>query len=453
VTYALSQTLILPALPALVRQLGASPLAVSWLLTAYLVAASVATPLIGRLGDLFGRGRTLTWVMAIFCAGSIVCAVGQSLPLLVAGRILQGVAGGVFPLAYGIIRDTFPPAARMRAIGSLSVSLGVGAALGPAIAGVIVDRAGPSAIFWVGMIGAIPALAAARLVPERPAGPRARVDWLGAVALAGALTALLVLMTQGQRLGWTSGPTLGVAVAGAALARWWVAIESRRAAPLIDLALLRRPTLTLTNGAALCVGCGIFMAYVPLAAIAQAPRSTGYGLGLSVAASGALLIPHGVAQILAGPWTGGLCARIGSRATLIIGTSVNATTMAAITAVHGSPLSLLVGGGVLGLGQALSLTAMANLVIATVGAGDVGIATGINGVMRTVGMALGSAMSAGILASGSAGGLPTDHAYAVAFAVAACVTAGAIVCALAIRRPAPETVRAAQAVAQLEPGS
>jgi len=96
---------------------------------------------------------------------------------------------------------------------------------------------------------------------------------------------------------------------------------------------------------------------------------------------------------------------------------------------------------------------MANLVIATVGAGDVGIATGINGVMRTVGMALGSAMSAGILASGSAGGLPTDHAYAVAFAVAACVTAGAIVCALAIRRPAPETARAAQAVAQLEPGS
>ena len=112
-------------------------------------------------------------------------------------------------------------------------------------------------------------------MPERPAGPRARVDWLGAVALAGALTALLVLMTQGQRFGWTSAPTLGLAAAGAALARWWVAIESRRAAPLMDLALLRRRTLALTNAAALCVGCGIFMAYVPLAAIAQAPRSTG----------------------------------------------------------------------------------------------------------------------------------------------------------------------------------
>ena len=453
-TYALSQTLILPALPALVRQLGASPLAVSWLLTAYLVAASVATPLIGRLGDLLGRGRVLTGVMAIFCLGSIVCAVGQSLTLLVLGRILQGVAGGVFPLAYGIIRDTFPTAARRRAIGSLSVSLGVGSALGPAIAGVIVDHAGPSAIFWVGMIGAIPALAAARIVPERPMGPRARVDWLGAVLLAGALTALLIVMTQGQRLGWTSPATLAVAIAGALLARWWVAIESRCAAPLLDLALLRRRTLALTNAAAFCVGCGIFMAYVPLAAIAQAPRATGYGFGLSVAAAGALLIPHGVTQILAGPWTGALCARIGSKATLIIGTSLNASTMVAITAFHGSPLSLLLAGGALGLGQAFALTAMANLVVDAVAAGDVGIATGVNGVMRTVGMALGSAMSAAIVASGSAGGLPTERTYAVAFAVAACITAGAALCAVAIRQPVAGKARVvAHTAAQLEPGS
>ena len=262
-------------------------------------------------------------------------------------------------------------------------------------------------------------------------------------------------MTQGQRLGWTSAATLGVAGVGALLARWWVAVESRRAAPLMDLALLRRRTLALTNAAALCVGCGIFMAYVPLAAIAQAPRATGYGFGLSVAAAGALLIPHGVGQILAGPWTGGLCARIGSRATLIIGTSLNASMMAAITAFHGSPFSLLLAGGVLGLGQAFALTAMANLVVGAVAAGDVGIATGVNGVMRTVGMALGSAMSAAIVASGSASGLATDHAYAVAFAfaVAACVTAGAASCAVAIRRPAAGLSRVAHTAAQFEPGS
>jgi len=135
VTYSLSQTLILPTMPALVSSLGASPLAVSWLLTAFLFSASVATPLIGRLGDLLGRSHVLAWTMAAFCAGSLLCAVGGTLGLLVAGRVLQGVAGGVFPLAYGIMRDMWPAETRMRAIGMVSISLGAGAALGPFVAG------------------------------------------------------------------------------------------------------------------------------------------------------------------------------------------------------------------------------------------------------------------------------------------------------------------------------
>jgi MFS family permease len=426
-------------MPALVRSLGASPLAVSWLLTAYLVAASVATPLIGRLGDLLGRGRVLTWVMLVFCAGSVMCALGDSLAVLVAGRVLQGVAGGVFPLAYGIIRDTFPADTRMRAIGSLSVSLGVGAALGPAVAGIIVDHAGPSAIFWAGMLGAVPTLCAGRLLPELPGRSRMPIDWSGAAVLAGALTALLVLMTQGQQLGWTSSTALALLAAAAGLFGWWVAIEGRRPAPLVDLGMLRGPTVALTNVAALCVGCGIFMAYVPLAAIAQAPTSTGYGLGMSVAAAGALLIPHGAVQIVFGSWAGSLCGRVGSRAILLGGAGINTATMAVIAAVHDSPASLLLAGAVLGLGQALALTAMANLVVAAVPGHDVGIATGINMVMRTVGMALGSALSAAILADGTGATFPSDHAYVVAFAVAACVTAGAVACALAIPRlPRPD---------------
>jgi MFS family permease len=421
-------------MPALVRSLDASPLAVSWLLTAYLVAASVATPLIGRLGDLLGRGRVLTWVMAAFCAGSVMCALGDSLGLLVAGRVLQGVAGGVFPLAYGIIRDTFPAATRMRAIGSLSVSLGVGAALGPAVAGIIVDHAGPSAIFWAGMLGAVPALCAGRLLPEFPGRSRTPIDWSGAAVLAGALTALLVLMTQGQQLGWTSSYALALVAAAAGLFGWWVAIEGRRPAPLVDLRMLRGPTVALAHVAALCVGCGIFMAYVPLAVIAQAPTSTRYGLGMSVAAAGALLIPHGAVQIIFGPWAGSLCSRVGSRAVLLGGAGINTATMAVIAAVHDSAASLLLAGAVLGLGQALALTAMANLVVAAVPGHDVGIATGINMVMRTVGMALGSALSAAILVDRTGSTFPSDDAYVVAFAVAACVTAGAVACALAIPR-------------------
>jgi MFS family permease len=433
-TYSLSQTLILPAIPALVRSLGASPLAVSWLLTAFLVSASVATPVIGRLGDLLGRGRVLTWTMAAFCAGSVLCALGGTLALLVAGRVLQGVAGGVFPLAYGIVRDTWPAETRMRAIGMVSISLGAGAALGPVVAGVIVDQAAPATIFWVATIGALPALAAARLIPEAPPAVRAAIDWPGAALLAGWLTAALVLVTQGQRLGWSSPPAVGLALVTALLLSAWLRLEDRRRDPLVDLPLLRERTIALTNLAGLCVGCGIFMAYAPLAPMAQAPASLGYGLGLSVAAAGALLVPHGAVQILIGPAAGDLCARIGARATLVIGTALNTVTMAGIAAAHGSVAALLVGGTMLGVGQPMALTAMANLIVATAPQRDVGIATGMNAVMRTMGMALGSALSAAILAGATAPGaaFASEHGYVVAFAVAACATAGAVVCAAAL---------------------
>jgi MFS family permease len=427
-------------MPALARELDASPLAMSWVLTAYLVSASVATPLIGRFGDLLGRGRTLSCVMATFCVGSVLCAVAGSLPLLIVGRLLQGVAGGVFPLAYGIIRDGFPAPVRMRAIGTLTVSLGVGAALGPAVAGVIVDRMSPSTIFWVGMVGAVPGLFAARLIRDAPARRTAPIDWPGAALLAAALATLVIALTQGPVLGWDSLVVPALFVLAILLAGWWVTIERRSAAPLVSLELLRERSVALTNGAAFFIGCGIFMAYVPLAPFAEAPSSTGYGFGLSVGAAGALLIPHGVVQILLGPWAGSLCARTGPRRALLLGAGLNAATMAAIAEVHGSVLSLLVAGAVLGIGQTLALTAMANLVVAAVSKGDVGIATGLNTVMRTVGMAVGSALSAALLTAvgDNASGFPAESYYVLNFAIAACMTAGAVVCAAGIgRRQAP----------------
>ena len=432
VTYSLSQTLILPAMPALVDSLGASPLSVSWLLSAYLVAASVATPVIGRLGDLLGRGRVLVCVMAIFCAGSVICALGDSLPALVVGRVLQGAAGGVFPLAYGVIRDTFPPETRMQAIGSLSISLGVGAALGPGLAGVIVDHAGPAAVFWAGMIGALPGLFAGRMIPDVARGTRSSVDWLGAGLLAAGVATLVVLLTQGRQLGWASPAGVGLAVAAVTSLAVWVRVERRQSSPLVDIGMLRRPAVMYPNLASFFVGCGMFMAYVPLAPIAQAPESTGYGFGWSVAAAGALLVPHGLVQVVVGPSAGRLCARAGARLTLVLGALVNAGTIAGIALLHENPLALVAGATLLGVGQGLVLPAMANLIVAVVPREEVGVATGVNVVMRTIGMAVGSSLSAAILATGlSPAATIPGSAYVTAFIVAAATMAGAVVCAVA----------------------
>src|SRR3954466_11020804 len=134
--FALSQTVVSPALPEIQHKFNANPSDAAWILTGYLLAASVATPIIGKLGDLFGRGKVLTVVLLVFAAGSVVCALAPSLGVLVIGRVIQGVGGGIFPLAFGIIRETFPPERVATAIGGVSATLGL---RGRAAAG----RAGP----------------------------------------------------------------------------------------------------------------------------------------------------------------------------------------------------------------------------------------------------------------------------------------------------------------------
>jgi predicted MFS family arabinose efflux permease len=103
--YAVSQTMVAPALPEIQHEVGVSQNDVTWVLTVYLLTASIATPVLGRLGDMFGKEKVLLWVLGGFCAGSVVAALSHTLPLLVAGRAIQGAGGAIFPLAFGIIRD------------------------------------------------------------------------------------------------------------------------------------------------------------------------------------------------------------------------------------------------------------------------------------------------------------------------------------------------------------
>src|SRR3954452_15497371 len=140
VTFSLSQTLVVPALPALAKEFDASSAAVSWVLTGFLLSASIATPIAGTLGDLYGKGRVLTAVMTLFAAGAMINALAPTIEVVIAGRVLQGVAGGVFPLAFGIVRDTFPRAEVPGGLAIISAVFGIGGGIGLPLSGVIVDN-------------------------------------------------------------------------------------------------------------------------------------------------------------------------------------------------------------------------------------------------------------------------------------------------------------------------
>jgi MFS family permease len=436
VSFALSQTIVLPALSVLGEQYGAGPTATSWVVTAYLLSASVSTPIIGKLGDVHGKGRVLTVVLGLFALGGLVNALAGSIELVIAGRVLQGVAAGVFPLSFGIIRDTFPPERVPGAISLISSVFGVGAGIGLPLSGVIVDHTHPSVVFWISLVAVPAAVGAHLVVPRTGTVSGMRIDWAGALLLSGALALLLLGVTQAPQLGWGSPGNVGLLAGGLALLVAWVAVEQRVTQPLIELAVLRHRAVLATNLTGLLTGLAMFSGFLLIPQIAQAPASTGYGLGASVTLAGLLLAPSALGQLVTGPFAGRLGVRIGFRATLVIGSLLNLGSFGLLALLHDAWWHLALGGLLLGAGVAFAFASMANLIVAAVEQSEVGIATGINTVTRTIGGAFGSAVSTAVLASTAApGGLPSDGGYRLAFGLAAGMALLAAASALGVPRP------------------
>ena len=208
--YALSQTLVAPALPAIQHELSTSTTTVTYVLTAYLLSASVATPIVGRLGDMFGKERMLVVTLIAFGLGSLIAALSHSIGILIAGRVIQGVGGAVFPLAFGIIRDEFPPERVATGIGLISATFGIGGGAGLVLSGVIVDNLSYEWLFWLGVFATAVAVVATHLfVPESPVKSPAKIDWVGAAGLAIGLSCVLLAVSEGNRWGWGSGACSG----------------------------------------------------------------------------------------------------------------------------------------------------------------------------------------------------------------------------------------------------
>ncbi len=449
VSFALSQTLVIPALPEIASDVHASPAAASWILTGFLLSASIATPIVGKLGDVYGKGRVLTLVLLLFSAGGVVCALAPSIGVLIAGRVIQGVAGGVFPLAFGIIRDTFPRERMASGLGLVSAIIGIGAGIGLPLSGVIADNLGVSWLFWISLIALPAALAAHRLVPASPLSRRVRIDWVGAALLSGALGAVLLAVTEANDWGWGSAQTIGLFAAGALLLGTWLRVESRIPEPLIDLGLLRERAVATTNLTGLLVGFALFSSFLLIPQFAQAPTSSGYGFGYTVTKAGLLLVPAAICQLVAGPLAGALGARIGFRSTLAAGAGLATLAFTSLALEHSHPWQFMVAAALLGTGVSFSFASMANLIVGAVPQSEVGVATGINTIMRTVGGAFGAAVATAILTGHTIGAtsLPSESAYTTAFVMSAVGGVCAVAAALLVPTRAAERARTAAAAA------
>lgn len=436
--FAIGQGIVSPAIAPIAAHFHTTTDAAAWTLTGFLLSASVATPIIGKLGDLHGKGRVLSAILLIASVGSVISAVAPSVTVLTTGRVIQGVAGGVFPLAFGIVRDTFPRERVAMGISIVSAVFGIGAAAGLPLGGVLLAHAGLAWLFWIGLAAVPAAVGAFVFIPAPAPSERAhgRLDWTGAALLSAGLVAVLLAVSQGAAWGWTSPAVLGLLIGATALFAAWVAVQTRVREPLVDMTVFTRRPVALTNLATLIIGFAMLASFLLVPEFLETPTRAGYGFGTSATVAGLILVPVGAAMLVLSPVAGWLGPRIGFRRLLGAGGLFAAGGYVWMALAHTHEWDFIGGVSLLGIGFALAFSAMGNLIVDAVEPADVGIATGMNTIARTVGGAFGSAVTAAILAANTVGGthLPDASGYTTAFLIVAAAAFVSALVALALPR-------------------
>jgi EmrB/QacA subfamily drug resistance transporter len=423
-SYALMQSLVVPVLSTLQAELHTTQNTITWVLTANLLSTAIFTPIMGRIGDLVGKERMFVVALVALAAGSLLGALAPNVQVMIAARAIQGIGGGVVPLAFGIIRDELPKEKVTSAVGAVSSLTAVGAGAGIVLAGPIVESLDYHWLFWLPMImtGAA-AIAAHFFVPESPVRSSGRISWLPAVLLSAWLVALLVAVSEGSDWGWVSGRTLGLLGLAVVLALAWVASEQRALTPMIDLTMMRRRAVWTNNLVALLIGSGMYGTFGFLPELVQTPRSSGYGFGSSITESGLFLLPSTITMFGVGIYAGRFAARVGGKVVVILGCLVATVAMELIAFGHGEKWELYAATAIMGAGFGLAFAAMSGLIVGAVPPEQTGVASGMNANIRTIGGSIGAAVLGSIVTSRVASdGLPEEAGYTIGFALLGAAT-------------------------------
>ncbi|WP_327129401.1 MFS transporter [Streptomyces sp. NBC_01727] len=407
---AMTHTLVIPITGLMQHQLHATASGISWVTTATLLSAAVFTPLLGRFGDQHGKRSTLLGLLAAAVVGALLGAWSGSLGWLIAGRVLQGAATAVFPLALSILREEVNPRRLPGAMAVVSGSLAFGSGLSYVLTGLLTRDANADyrTVFWLAAgLSAVALAAAAVFVQHTRIRPGGRTDFLGALTLAAFLVLLLLPVSQGNRWGWTSAATLSCFAVAVLVLPLWVTTERRVKEPMVDLRMFLRRPILMTNLAGLFVGFAMFAQFLGVAVLAQAPEHvTAYGFGESILkTSMAYLLPSSTAALIASQFGGRIIHRVGARSTLLGSGALGCTGFVWLAAFHSIPASVIGAAVVLGIAVSLGYAAMPALIVANVPLSQTGVANGINSISRSSGGAIGSAVVATLLASRTAVGL------------------------------------------------
>ncbi|MFE4668807.1 MFS transporter [Streptomyces sp. NPDC056716] len=445
----LLDSMLLPALPVIQAALTLTTAEGALLLSSIAITASLAVPLVGSLADRYGGRRMLLAVGCAGVAGASLSALTQSFPLLIAALAIQGIGTAVLPLGFVIVRENFPEQKRSFGIGLLVGLFSFGGGVGVVLAGPIAENLSWRWIFGLpAIVIGTATLIAYWIMPRTAPSPGGAaldgtagkspdtsadsIDWTGAALLAATLFCLTFALSKVSDWGWSSPLVLGLFAAFPALGALWVRVELRVENPIVNVRFLRRPAVLSGTLAALVLGLGYAVSVLSIPQIVLAPEQSGYGLGGTITDTGLYMLPAALVSVLVGPLAGLLCRRLGSRTVLTAGLVIATAALVFAAYRHSEPWHLILLVVLLGVGAAMSGTALYNGTVESVEPKDTGAATGINFIARSVGILLGVQIAAAIIsryAEGSPIPVPTDASYTNTFLAGGAITALAILLA------------------------
>ncbi|MCY1655363.1 MFS transporter [[Kitasatospora] papulosa] len=441
--FALLQLGVATLLPQIQEAFGVSGSEAAWVVTGHLLVGCVATPVVSRFGDLYGRRAVMLCVLAVVAVASVVSALTGSFTVLLVARLVQGVAGGLFPLCVGLLREGFPQRSLSGPSGLLSASFGTGGGVGIVLAGMF--GGGLPAVRWLfaaaALLAVVLLVAGASVLPETPRRPATRIDIPGLLLLGTVSTCLLLALTRyGQEgLGSVTGAALlAAAAAGCALL---LRVERRSPEPVLDMRLMSRRPLLCLNLVSLLTGLVMFQIGVLAPALVAAPRDTGYGLGAGGAVLTLVMLPMQLGALSGGLLSGWLreSGRLTARAVMGTSTALFAAGAVVFAVLPSGAGGLALGTALNGLATGLLGGAMAELLVQASPTGATAVTVGLNGVLRNLGGAFGVQVSSMVLAvAGGASSHPSATAYHALFTGSALLALVAVGAAVAFpRSPAP----------------
>lgn len=437
-------TLVVPLQAELPALLQTSRENTSWVVTITLLVSAAATPIAGRLGDMYGKRRVVIALLGVLIAGSLVAAFSASVVGIIVGRGLQGAAMGVVPLGIAIMRDVLPPKRLGTAVALMSATLGVGGAVGMPLAAYVAQNADFHALFWLAAgLGATAIVLVLLVVPGDVMRFSGRLDVLGALGLAAGMTGILLLLSRGAEWGWTSPLTLGSGIGGVVVLLLWAWYQLRAKEPLLDLRVAARPAVLYTNLASLCMGFALFSSNVTFPQMLELPVESGSGFGLDMVSAAAIIMTSGLVMMFVSPLSGWLERTVGARRLFTSGTVAIVLAYAFVLIWSTEVWHMLVASFGIGIGIGFTFAAMPMIIMRSVPVTETGASNGLNALFRSVGTATASAVMGGVLAAMSVdvdgAAIPTRQAFEVCFWLAIVVGVVSVALSLLIpKQPAAE---------------